>query len=195
VGSSLHGVEEPTVVSLLTRQLRLKLYKENLMGKTNSTPPRDAIALLTEDHQRVRELLGEMEETTERAVRKREELLATIEQELEIHTKIEGDIFYPAFRDAAKKKDDKDLYYEALEEHHVVDMVMPEFKETKADSEEFGAKAKVLKDLVEHHAGEEEKEMFPRAKKLMDREQLLDLGQQLVQAKASLMSEGAKARR
>ena len=136
-----------------------------------------------------------MEETTERAVSKREELLATIEQELEIHTKIEEDIFYPAFRDAAKKKDDKDLYYEALEEHHVVDMVMPEIKKTKADSDEFGAKAKVLKDLVEHHAGEEEKEMFPRAKKLMDREQLLDLGQQLAQAKDSLMSEGAKVRR
>lgn len=107
----------------------------------------------------------------------------------------EEDIFYPAFRDAAKKKNDKDLYYEALEEHHVVDMVMPEIKKTKADSEEFGAKAKVLKDLVEHHAGEEEKEMFPRAKKLMDREQLLDLGQQLAQAKESLISEGAKARR
>jgi hemerythrin-like domain-containing protein len=163
------------------------------MRKTNGTPPKDAITLLTEDHQRVRELLGEMEETTERAVSKREELLATIKQELEIHTKIEEDIFYPAFRDAAKKKDDKDLY--ALEEHHVVDMVMPEIKKTKADSEEFGAKAKVLKDLVEHHAGEEEKEMFPRAKKLMDREQLLDLGQQLAQARDSLMSEGAKARR
>jgi len=165
------------------------------MRKTNGTPRKDAITLLTEDHQRVRELLGEMEETTERAVSKREELLATIEQELEIHTKIEEDIFYPAFRDAAKKKDDKDLYYEALEEHHVVDMVMPEIKKTKADSDEFGAKAKVLKDLVEHHAGEEEKEMFPRAKKLMDREQLLDLGQQLAQAKDSLMSEGAKVRR
>ena len=165
------------------------------MGKTNCTPPKDAITLLTEDHQRVRELLGEMEETTERAVSKREELLATIEQELEIHTKIEEDIFYPAFRDAARKKDDKDLYFEALEEHHVVDMIMPEIKKTKADSEEFGAKAKVLKDLVEHHAGEEEKEMFPRAKKLMDREQLLDLGQQLAQTKDSLMSEGAKTRR
>ena len=135
-------------------------------------------------------MLGEMEETTERAMSKREELLATIEQELEIHTKIEEDIFYPAFRDAAKKEGDKDLYYEALEEHHVVDLVMPEIKKTKVDSEEFGAKAKVLKDLVEHHAEEEEKEMFPRAKKLMDREQLLALGQQLAEAKESLMPDG-----
>jgi hemerythrin-like domain-containing protein len=160
------------------------------MARTNPTQPKDAIALLTEDHQKVRKLLGEMEETTERAMSKREELLATIEQELEIHTKIEEDIFYPAFRDAAKKKGDKDLYYEALEEHHVVDLVMPEIKKTKVDSEKFGAKAKVLKDPVEHHAEEEEKEMFPRAKKLMDREQLLALGRQLAEAKESLMPDG-----
>jgi hemerythrin superfamily protein len=72
---------------------------------------------------------------------------------------------------------------------------MPEIKKTKADSEEFGAKAKVLKDLVEHHAEEEEKEIFPRAKKLMDREQLLVLGQQLAEAKESLIPDGAKPRR
>jgi len=133
-------------------------------------------------------LLSELEETTERASAKREELLATIEQELTIHTKIEEAIFYPAFRDAAEKKDDKDLYYEAVEEHHVVDLVLPEIKETDADSEEFGAKAKVLKDLVEHHAEEEETEMFPRAQKLMDREELIRLGGELAQAKESMAS-------
>jgi len=52
--------------------------------------------------------------------------------------------------------------------------------------EVFAAKAKVLKDLVEHHAEEEETEMFPRARKLMDREELVRLGDQLAQAKVSL---------
>jgi hemerythrin-like domain-containing protein len=42
-------------------------------------------------------------------------------------------------------------------------------------SEEFAAGAKVLKDLVEHHAEEEETEMFPRARKLMGRGELLEL--------------------
>jgi hypothetical protein len=73
-----------------------------------------------------------------------------------------------------RDRGDKDLYCEVLEEHHVVDMVMSEIKKTKADSEEFGAKGKVLKDLVGHHAGEEENEMF------------------LAQAKDSLLSEGGK---
>jgi hemerythrin-like domain-containing protein len=160
------------------------------MARAKKPQDKDAIALLKEDHQKVRELLSELEETTERASAKRGELLATIERELTIHTKIEEEIFYPAFRDAAQKKDDKDLYYEAIEEHHVVELVLPEIKETDTDSEEFGAKAKVLKDLVEHHAEEEETEMFPRARKLMDREELVRLGGELAKAKESMASRG-----
>lgn len=75
---------------------------------------KDAIALLKEDHERVRELLGELEETSDRAEGKRQTLLATIEEELTIHTKIEEDIFYPAFFDVAKTNDDKEMYYEAI---------------------------------------------------------------------------------
>src|SRR6185295_5551247 len=57
--------------------------------------------------------------------RERQSTLKTIEHELKVHTKIEEDIFYPAFRDAAEKEEDKELYFEALEEHHVVDLVLP----------------------------------------------------------------------
>jgi len=155
------------------------------MARTKNGQGRDAIALLKADHDKIRGLLGELEETTERATGKREKLLATIEQELKLHTKIEEEIFYPAFRDSAKKKDDKDLYYEAIEEHHVVDLVLPEIKKTAVDSDEFSAKAKVLKDLVEHHAEEEESEMFPRARKLMDHDELWRLGEELAKAKES----------
>jgi len=146
---------------------------------------KDAIALLKEDHERVRKLLGELEESTDRAEDKRKKLLSTIEDELKIHTKIEEDVFYPAFFDAARTSDDKELYYEAIEEHHVVDLVMPEVKGTDPSTNEFAAKAKVLKDLVEHHAEEEESEMFPRARKLMNRERLMELGDELARAKES----------
>jgi hemerythrin-like domain-containing protein len=156
---------------------------------TGRSGQKDAIMLLKEDHDKVRELLAELEEAEGKS---RQTTLKTIEQELKIHTKIEEEIFYPAFRDAAEKEDDKELYYEALEEHHVVDMVLPEIMKTKPDAEEFAAKAKVLKDLVEHHAEEEETEMFPRAKKLMDRSKLVQLGQQLAHAKESLMGSRAK---
>jgi hemerythrin superfamily protein len=150
------------------------------------TGGKDAIALLKDDHQQVRALLGELEQTTDRAVARREKLLASIEQELTMHTRIEEEIFYPAFRDAARKKDDGKLYFEALEEHHVVDLVLPEIKGTGVESEQFAAKAKVLKDLVEHHAEEEETEMFPRARKLLTRDELLRLGAEMTQRKESM---------
>ena len=68
----------------------------------------------------------------------------------------------------------------------MVDNVLPELKGADPGTEVFAAKAKVLKDLVEHHAKEEETEMFPRARKLMNREELVRLGEQLAQAKVSL---------
>jgi hypothetical protein len=144
--------------------------------------PADAIGLLKEDHEKVRTLLGQFENAT--GVR-REKLRTQIETELKIHTQIEEEIFYPAYREAARKKEDKKLYFEAVEEHHVVDMVLPEMNDG-ADPEELKAKAKVLKDLVEHHADEEEKEMFPRARKVLDREELRDLGARLAQRKKEL---------
>jgi hemerythrin superfamily protein len=156
---------------------------------TRRSSARDAIALLKEDHARVRKLLTQLESSADRGGSRSEQFLNTIEQELKVHTRIEEQIFYPAFRDAAQKKDDKQLYFEAVEEHHVVDMVLPEIKKTRGGSEEFAAKVKVLKDLVDHHAREEEKEMFPRARKLMDREERRELGERLAEAKMSLMKD------
>ena len=93
---------------------------------------KDAIALLKEDHKKVKGLLAQLEKTTERGAERRKKLLAQIETEVKVHTTIEEEIFYPAYRDAVKKKDDRELYQEALEEHHVVDLVMPELKDVAA---------------------------------------------------------------
>jgi hemerythrin superfamily protein len=158
--------------------------KDRAMGRDARARGKDAIALLEADHQKVRGLLRELEGAS--AKPRREQLLTTIEHEIKLHSKIEEEIFYPAYREAAKTKEDRKLYFEAIEEHHVVDVVLPEIKGTDAGSDEFAAKAKVLKDLIEHHAEEEETEMFPRAKTLMDREELLRLGEQLAKAKESL---------
>ena len=147
---------------------------------------KNAIDLLKEDHDKVRKLLGELTET--RGPKTRERLLAEIHTELEVHTKIEEEIFYPAFKEAAEKKDQEEMYYEAIEEHRAVDsMVMPDLMKTKPDSEKFGGRAKVLKELVEHHADEEEDEMFKEAKKLMSKEELEELGERMEERKKELM--------
>jgi len=149
----------------------------------------DAISMLKKDHQTVRQLLARLEKTTERSDRQREELLNQIENEVKVHTTIEEEIFYPAYKDAVRSKSDKELYFEAIEEHHVVDLVMPEIKSTDPRSEEFRAKAKVLKDLIEHHADEEEKGMFPKARKAMNAVELRELGQELQQRKRQLLGQ------
>jgi len=157
----------------------------------------DAISLLKADHEKVRGLLSQLEKSTERGAAKRETLLAQIEMELTIHTTIEEEIFYPAYREAVSKKEDRKLYQEAIEEHHVVDMVLPELKQTDPASEVFSAKSKVLKELVEHHAEEEEKEMFKRARKAFETEELKELGERMQARKEELMEEmdGAAASR
>jgi hemerythrin-like domain-containing protein len=147
---------------------------------------KDAIALLKEDHKKVKGLLAKLEKTTERSSQTREKLLAQIQQEIQVHTTIEEEIFYPAYRDAVRKKDDAKLYQEAIEEHHVADLVLREAMQSDPQSEVFSAKAKVLKELIEHHADEEEKEMFPKARKVMDAARLKELGAQMQGRKGEL---------
>jgi hemerythrin superfamily protein len=156
--------------------------------KKSSKAPKnpDAIALLKEDHKKVKGLLGDLEKSSMRGGPRAQKLVAQIDKELTIHTTIEEEIFYPAFRDAVRSKDDKKMYYEAKEEHHVVKLVLPEVKEGGMAIEEFAAKCKVLKELVEHHAGEEEKEMFPEARKVLSRAELQDLGDRMAARKKQL---------
>ena len=127
----------------------------------------DAIQLLKADHQKVKDLLAELAQTTSRAVKKRTELISQIRVNLKAHTTIEEEIFYPAFKQAGEKEEAK-MYYEALEEHRAAgDLVLPDLLNTATDSEQFSGRAKVLKELVEHHVKEEEEQMFKDAKKLM----------------------------
>ena len=149
----------------------------------------DAIRLLKADHQEMRALLGQLESSTARAVKKRKQLIVEIAAKLKAHTTIEEEIFYPAFKEARKKNDDDKMYFEALEEHRAAgDLVLPDLLKTDPKSEQFSGRAKVLKELVEHHAGEEEKEMFPRAKKLLSRDKLADLGKRLETRKEALLA-------
>jgi hemerythrin-like domain-containing protein len=136
----------------------------------------NAITMLKSDHATLKRLLRELSETTERATKQRETLVSQIERELKTHAQIEEEVFYPAFKAVSKKTDAEDLFYEAAEEHHVADMVLPALKAANPKSPEFKAKAKVLKDLLEHHIKEEETQMFVVARQLFEEDQLRELG-------------------
>lgn len=140
---------------------------------------KDAITLLKEQHEEAKKLLGAVANTTDRGVRTRTELLDKIQSELTKHMLIEEEIFYPAFKEAVERKKDKRLYYEAQEEHKAAKKVLRDIVRADVGSVAFGGKAKVLKELIEHHAQEEEDEMFPRAREVFDKAELVDLGERM----------------
>ncbi len=136
----------------------------------------NAITLLEEDHRKMKKLLSELESTTERGVKTREELFATVKDELTVHETIEEEIFYPALKEHPKTKE---ITLEAYEEHHVVDMVMAEIEGVPYDDERWGAKFKVMKENIEHHIEEEEKEMFMQARQAFEKDELEALGERM----------------
>ncbi|MEX0618414.1 MAG: hemerythrin domain-containing protein [Pseudohongiellaceae bacterium] len=149
--------------------------------------PDNAIDMLKEDHKKVLGLLDQLVRSSDGAVKTRQDLLKQIENELAVHTKLEEKIFYPAFKETNGKEHRK-MYFEATEEHRAVEkLVLPDLKKTEPGSEKFSGRAKVLKELVEHHAEEEEADMFPAAKKAMKKEQLEELAVKMKELKQSLM--------
>ncbi len=149
----------------------------------------NAVQLLEDDHQKIRKLLSQLTESTTRAKKKRQELLTKIEQELKVHTSLEEELFYPAFK-AAGNAEHKKVYFEAIEEHRAVDdLVLPDLQKTDPASEQFSGRAKVLKEMVEHHADEEEQGMFKQARKSMSRAELQELGESMAARREELISQ------
>ena len=146
----------------------------------------DAISLLKADHDKMKKLLNELETTTERGVKTRTELFATIKGELMVHETIEEEIFYPALKGHPKAKD---IVLEGYEEHHVVDLLMGELEDLDVSDESWGAKALVMKENVEHHMEEEEGDMFKKARQVFDRAELEDLGERMERRKRAAQKE------
>ena len=103
---------------------------------------------------------------------------------LSVHAQIEEEIFYPAVREAAKETDA--LMDEAEVEHASAKELVMQRQEMDPEDDLYDAKVKVLSEQIAHHVKEEEKEMFPRAKKAgLD---LVALGQEMALRKDELIA-------
>jgi hemerythrin superfamily protein len=139
----------------------------------------DALELLKNDHQKVKELFKQAESNGDETKQRR--LFDQIKTELETHTRIEESVFYPAVQ---KHEELKDMVLESLEEHKQVKTLLREMENLASNSEKFEPKLKVLMENVEHHAEEEEEgKMFPKIRKLFSRSDLEALGEELESAK------------
>jgi hypothetical protein len=131
-------------------------------------------------------MLQELESTTERGVKTREEFFTKVKRELEVHETIEEEIFYPVLKHHPKTKE---IALEAYEEHHVVDTVMAEIEGVSYEDERWGAKFKVMKENLEHHIEEEEGEMFKQAKQVFEPTELTQLGESMLKRKEELIKQ------
>jgi len=144
----------------------------------------DALELLTADHNRVRGLFTRFQAAEGSNDGEAARLAATIFEELEVHTRIEEELFYPAV--TKSNEEIHELVTEGIEEHHVVDEIMAEARQLDPSDEAWAAKVKVLIENVEHHAEEEEQELFPLVRKAFDADARAQLGQRLEARKAEM---------
>ena len=139
----------------------------------------NALELLKQDHQKVKELFEQAEDSEAGTEQKR--LFRQIKTELETHARIEEAVFYPAMQ---KHQELKEMVREALEEHNQVKSLLKEMENLVDDSEKFESKLQTLMENVEHHAeDEEEGKMFPKVREIVDGATLEKLGQELEAAK------------
>ena len=141
----------------------------------------DAITLLKEDHKNVNRLFRELD--GQKGARKAQ-TGTRILNELEVHTQIEEEIFYPTLRELPDEKA-QEMVKEAYEEHRLAKDVISELKRREPGDEMYDPQFKVLRESIEHHVEEEENEMFPHIRPLM-RDQLTVLGTRMQARKREL---------
>jgi hemerythrin superfamily protein len=157
--------------------------KRKTAKRAKSKPSKDAVALLKADHREVEGWFAAFEKTGSDS--KKLDLARKICRALKVHTKIEEEIFYPAFLEATE---DKDMHHEAAVEHDGAKKLIAQIEASGPDDDYYDAKVKVLSEMIKHHVKEEEQRggMFAEAKGSdLD---LVSLGERLAKRKAALMA-------
>jgi len=156
--------------------------------KTSNRTQTDAVAVLKADHRQVEGWFGQFSKS--RTNSRKQQLAAQICAALTTHTRIEEEIFYPAFLAATA---DKDMHHEAVVEHDGAKELIAQIEAMRASDDYFEAKVTVLSEMIKHHVKEEEQPggMFAEAKKSnMD---LKSLGEQLLARKQELQARDKAA--
>ena len=136
----------------------------------------DALTLLKKEHDEVKKMLKDLDATTDRAIKPRQDLFGRLKHSLTVHEQMEEAVLYPALKEHAETKD---IVLEAYEEHDVVETILGELERTPFDDGIWRAKLTVIRENLLHHIEEEEDEMFGQVRKLFDEETLESLGDQM----------------
>lgn len=144
----------------------------------------NAIKLLKRQHREVEALFKQLDKA--KSARPRRKVFEQIADMLAVHATIEEKHFYPS----VKRRATEEILLEAVEEHLGVKRVIADLLDLSADDPTFEAKAKVLKDLVEHHVEEEEETLFPKVAKLVEADELDAIGEEMAATMDDLLETG-----
>lgn len=146
--------------------------------------------MLKKDHQEIKGILGQLKESKETSLKKREELFQKLTEELVPHMKAEEKTFYHPL---AAKEEAREDAMEGIEEHHVAELVFKELQKMPKGEDQWGAKMSVFKELVEHHIQEEESKIFKSAEKALGQEEIQKIMKQFEQEKQKIKKTNVKS--
>ena len=149
-----------------------------------SAKENNVIALLEADHKKVKKMFKEFEKYAQQGDEAAKvEIAMQICMELKVHTQVEEEILYPALYEAL---DEQDLVDEAIVEHATAKELIAQIESMVGSDDLYDAKVMVLSEYIDHHVEEEEKEIFPKARKA--RMDLEGLGESVAFRKEELMA-------
>ena len=189
--------------------------RDSGQSKANTSPKKqlaDAIQMLKADHRKVEALFDQF---LEAEGGKKQHIAQQIFHELEVHSTLEEELFYPALQnqgdpdvlasvdpseeiegdevmnlgeDNKTSGDDEDLITHAYDEHRTVRDMIAQLRNNDASSLEFRQSMIELQQAVEDHVFEEEDELFAQAQLSVDTKML---GEQMHRRKQEILSAAA----
>jgi iron-sulfur cluster repair protein YtfE (RIC family) len=146
----------------------------------------NAVQMIRQDHKKVEGLFKKFAQAKNNGAKKR--ICDQVIKELEVHTKLEEEIFYPAVQ---KELGDEEMIEEAEKEHQQAKDIIQELK-TMGEDEQLEEKFSELVECIKHHVEEEQGEMLPKAE-----ESEMDLayyGKQMAERKKELTGKSQTRR-
>ncbi|MCX6023084.1 MAG: hemerythrin domain-containing protein [Chloroflexi bacterium] len=151
----------------------------------------NAITLLKDDHQRVRDLFREIQSAS--AGTPRQNMMEQVLMEIAVHSRLEEEMFYPAVRAANGTM--QGVVSQYYDEHHVIDQLDEDLKRLSPDDRNFAEKFQRLRSLTEEHMDDEERRLFPEATNRLGAQEVERLGGQMSQYRQHLIEQQRQMRR
>jgi hemerythrin-like domain-containing protein len=142
--------------------------------------------MIEKDHEEVKGIIEKIEESSSGAVKSREKMFMQLKEELLPHMKAEEKTLYPALKE---QKESRMQALEALEEHHVAELVFKELESMPKSEDTWMAKLKVFKELLEHHIEEEEDQVFKMAQETLESDKMSQIMEAFQQEKEKVKKQ------